>query len=109
MRTMSVDSLGDSAHTRRQYKGEGYKGYIRKEDTVKAWYLFYCKRAQLLCAQVHLERQGLVCLTPIVAIKKMWRGRRVTLQEPLFPNYLFTEFNSENIHTTKIKSTRGVS
>ncbi|WP_339738451.1 hypothetical protein [Candidatus Regiella insecticola] len=28
VRPMSVDSLGDSAHTRRQHKGEGYKGYI---------------------------------------------------------------------------------
>lgn len=76
---------------------------------MKAWYLLYCKRSQLLRAQEHLERQGVVCLTPIVAIKKMWRGRRVTFNEPLFPNYLFTEFNPENIHTTTIKATRGVS
>ena len=32
-----------------------------------------------------------------------------TVSEPLFPNYLFVEFDLEVIHTTTISATRGVS
>ncbi|AWK14520.1 transcription/translation regulatory transformer protein RfaH [Candidatus Fukatsuia symbiotica] len=76
---------------------------------MKSWYLLYCKRAQQLRAQEHLERQGVVCLTPTVEMEKIFRRKRITVTEPLFPNYLFTEFSPENIHTTTIKATRGVS
>ncbi len=31
------------------------------------------------------------------------------VSEPLFPNYLFVEFDPEVIHTTTISATRGVS
>ena len=36
------------------------------------------------------------------------RGKRIAVSEPLFPNYLFVEFDPERIHTT-ISATRGVS
>lgn len=39
----------------------------------------------------------------------MQRGKRTTVSEPLFPNYLFVEFDPEVIHTTTISATRGVS
>lgn len=37
------------------------------------------------------------------------RGKRTTVSEPLFPNYMFVEFDPEVIHTTTINATRGVS
>ncbi len=37
------------------------------------------------------------------------RGKRTAVSEPLFPNYLFVEFDPEVIHTTTINATRGVS
>ncbi|CAA2929399.1 Transcription antitermination protein RfaH [Arsenophonus endosymbiont of Bemisia tabaci Q2] len=37
------------------------------------------------------------------------RGKRIKITESLFPNYLFIKFNPEEIHTTTIRSTRGVS
>lgn len=40
---------------------------------------------------------------------KMVRGKRTSVSEPLFPNYLFVEFDPEVIHTTTINATRGVS
>ena len=76
---------------------------------MQAWYLLYCKRGQLQRAQEHLERQAVNCLTPAITLEKMVRGKRTTVSEPLFPNYLFVEFDPEVIHTTTINATRGVS
>ena len=76
---------------------------------MQAWYLLYCKRGQLQRAQEHLERQSVNCLTPVITLEKMQRGKRTTVSEPLFPNYLFVEFDPEVIHTTTISATRGVS
>ncbi len=76
---------------------------------MQAWYLLYCKRGQLQRAQEHLERQAVNCLTPMITLEKMVRGKRTTVNEPLFPNYLFVEFDPEVIHTTTINATRGVS
>ena len=73
---------------------------------MQAWYLLYCKRGQLQRAQEHLERQSVNCLTPVITLEKMQRGKRTTVSEPLFPNYLFVEFDPEVIHTTTISATR---
>lgn len=76
---------------------------------MQAWYLLYCKRGQLERAQQHLERQAVNCLTPMITLEKIVRGKRTAVSEPLFPNYLFVEFDPEVIHTTTINATRGVS
>lgn len=76
---------------------------------MQAWYLLYCKRGQLQRAQEHLERQAVNCLTPMIELEKMVRGKRTRVNEPLFPNYLFVQFDPEIIHTTTISATRGVS
>ncbi|MDC9598036.1 transcription/translation regulatory transformer protein RfaH [Xenorhabdus anantnagensis] len=75
---------------------------------MEKWRLLYCKRGQIFRAIEHLERQGVICLTPIAKIEKIIRGKRTTVTEPLFPNYLFVYFDEEVIHTTTINSTRGV-
>ncbi|HBY5101497.1 TPA: transcription/translation regulatory transformer protein RfaH, partial [Klebsiella pneumoniae] len=75
---------------------------------MQAWYLLYCKRGQLQRAQEHLERQSVNCLMPTIALEKIIRGKRTMVSEPLFPNYLFIEFDPEVIHTTTISATRGV-
>jgi len=76
---------------------------------MESWYLLYCKRGQLLRAKEHLERQAVNCLSPMIALEKLVRGKRTQVNEPLFPNYLFIEFDPEAIHTTTISATRGVS
>lgn len=76
---------------------------------MESWYLLYCKRGQLLRAKEHLERQAVHCLSPMVALGKRSRGKPLQVNEPLFPNYLFVEFDPESIHTTTISATRGVS
>lgn len=75
---------------------------------MQAWYLLYCKRGQLQRARGTLERQAVSCLTPMIT-PKIVRGKRTTVSEPLFPNYMFVEFDPEVIHTTTINATRGVS
>ncbi|MBV4369104.1 transcription/translation regulatory transformer protein RfaH [Erwinia sp. BNK-24-b] len=76
---------------------------------MESWYLLYCKRGQLIRAKEHLERQAVHCLSPMIALEKLVRGKRTQVNEPLFPNYLFIEFDPEAIHTTTISATRGVS
>lgn len=76
---------------------------------MESWYLLYCKRGQLLRAKDHLERQQVNCFSPMIALEKIVRGKRTQVDEPLFPNYMFIEFDPESIHTTTISATRGVS
>ncbi|MDU8416644.1 transcription termination/antitermination NusG family protein, partial [Pseudomonas syringae] len=45
----------------------------------------------------------------MITLEKLVRGRRTAVSEPLFPNYMFIEFDPERIHTTTINATRGVS
>lgn len=78
-------------------------------NAMQSWYLLYCKRHQLLRAQDHLERQGVNCFSPMIELEKVVRGKRGFISEPMFPNYLFIEFDHEQIHTTTISATRGVS
>lgn len=73
---------------------------------MQSWYLLYCKRGQLQRAQEHLERQAVNCLAPMITLEKIVRGKRTAVSEPLFPNYLFVEFDPEVIHTTTINATR---
>ncbi|KPD03684.1 transcriptional activator [Moellerella wisconsensis ATCC 35017] len=76
---------------------------------MEKWYLLYCKRGQIDRAIEHLTRQFVDCMTPMVEIEKVVRGKRAKVIEALFPNYLFVKFDHEKIHTTTIQSTRGVS
>ncbi len=75
---------------------------------MKSWFLLYCKRGQINRAQEHLHRQSVVTLNPLCLCEKMVRGKRTRVNEPLFPNYLFIQFDPEVIHTTTINATRGV-
>ena len=52
---------------------------------MESWYLLYCKRGQLLRAQEHLERQQVNCLSPIITLEKIVRGKRIAVSEPCFP------------------------
>ncbi|MBF4190081.1 hypothetical protein ISX56_27700, partial [Serratia ureilytica] len=46
---------------------------------MESWYLLYCKRGQLLRAQEHLERQQVNCLSPIITLEKIVRGKRIAV------------------------------
>ena len=72
------------------------------------WYLLYCKRSEQERAEQHLQRQGVTCYYPKVLIEKTLRGKKQAKLEPLFPNYIFIQFQPETISFTTIRSTRGV-
>ena len=76
---------------------------------MEKWDLLYCKRGQLDRAVEPLTRQHVTCMTPMTEMEKVVRGKRTVITEALFPNYLFVKFDHEQIHTTTIQSTRGVS
>ena len=73
---------------------------------MQSWYLLYCKRGQLQRAQEHLERQAVNCLAPMITLEKIVRGKRTAVSEPLFPNYLFVEFDPEGAQAIPGLSTR---
>ncbi|WP_299687182.1 transcription/translation regulatory transformer protein RfaH [uncultured Vibrio sp.] len=76
---------------------------------MKRWYLLYCKRGDQKRAQQHLENQGVECFYPQIEVRKVVRGKKQKVKEPLFPSYLFVCFDYEQGPSfTTVRSTRGV-
>ncbi|CAM2773823.1 transcription/translation regulatory transformer protein RfaH [Vibrio rarus] len=76
---------------------------------MKRWYLLYCKRGDQQRAQLHLENQGVEVYYPKLITEKVIRGKRTQKMEPLFPSYMFIQFDYEQGPSfTTIRSTRGV-
>lgn len=75
---------------------------------MKDWYLLYCKRSEQERAVINLDRQGAECYYPQVMIEKVVRGKRCLCNEPLFPSYIFVNFDPETLSYTTVRSTRGV-
>ena len=44
-------------------------------------------------ATLNLERQGFSTFLPLIDVEKVIRGKKVSIQEPLFPSYLFAEYD----------------
>ncbi|RAU16969.1 transcription/translation regulatory transformer protein RfaH [Nitrincola tibetensis] len=75
----------------------------------REWYLVQCKPGETLRAQENLENQGYECYLPIHECEKIRNRKRVILQEPLFPGYLFIYLDKSMDNWQPIRSTRGVS
>jgi len=75
------------------------------------WFLIHTKPRQEPCALENLERQGFTCYLPMLLAEKVRQGKLVTLQEPLFPRYLFIQLGqgAQSQSWSPIRSTRGVS
>ena len=76
---------------------------------MESWFLLQTKPRQEIRAVENLERQGVVSFCPQISVEKLSRGKRIQVQEVLFPGYLFISFNYQAITSTTIRSTRGVS
>ena len=72
------------------------------------WYLLQTKSREELRAIENLERQGVISFCPQISVEKISRGKRVIVDEVLFPGYLFVNFDHEKISAMTIRSTRGV-
>lgn len=75
------------------------------------WLLLQVKPRQELRALENLERQQGECYCPQIVIEKLSRGKRVQVEEALFPGYMFINVQPEQngLTYTSIRSSRGVS
>ena len=72
------------------------------------WYVVYCKAREDARALQNLERQGFTCYFPTLSVEKVRRGRRLRVEEALFPRYLFIKLDEVGDNWAPIRSTRGV-
>ncbi|WP_194756856.1 transcription/translation regulatory transformer protein RfaH [Aliidiomarina indica] len=75
---------------------------------MESWYLLHCKARETERAEWHLANQGFSTFCPRTKITKRLRGKRKTVIEPLFPNYLFIQLDIGQENYTALRSTRGV-
>lgn len=53
------------------------------------WYLVYCKARQEDTAARGLKEQGYAVYLPMLRVRRRRRGGAITVEQPLFPRYLF--------------------
>lgn len=75
------------------------------------WLLLQVKPKQEARALENLQRQGGECYCPKILLEKLSRGKRIEVEEALFPGYLFINVQPEKngLTYTSIRSSRGVS
>ena len=79
-----------------------------KDYSKPQWFLIYTKPRQEERAKENLENQGFETFLPIIAFEKIKQPKLYSLK-PMFPRYLFTQYNGEKSNWAHVKSTRGVS
>ncbi len=72
------------------------------------WYLVQARPRQAERAALNLEQQGYRVFHPRFRIERIRRGRRVMVEESLFPNYLFIRLQRWVDNWYPLRSTRGV-
>ena len=79
--------------------------------SISNWLLLQVKPKQEVRALENLHRQGGECYCPKILIEKLSRGKRIEVEEALFPGYLFINVQPEQngLTYTSIRSSRGVS
>jgi transcriptional antiterminator RfaH len=75
------------------------------------WLLLQVKPRQEIRALENLERQQAQCYCPKIQVEKLRRGKRIQVEEALFPGYLFINAQPQqnSLTYTSIRSSRGVS
>lgn len=76
-------------------------------SSTAAWYVVQTKPKKEVEASCRLCDLGLECFLPKVLDYRHWNGRSVTIEKPLFPNYLFVKLIPAQYYY-RIKWTRGV-
>lgn len=71
------------------------------------WYLLQCKPRQDGRALENLQRQHYLCFQPTHHQERLIRGIRKSVEEPLFPGYLFICLE-DGANWAPLRSTRGV-
>ncbi|MFG6531397.1 MULTISPECIES: transcription termination/antitermination protein NusG [unclassified Sulfitobacter] len=73
------------------------------------WFVAQLRPHGLSQARVHLKRQGFETYSPLLMESSRSRPGKGSLERPLFPGYLFVNFDPNQTGWTAINSTRGVS
>lgn len=73
-----------------------------------AWYVLKTKPRQEQRAKQNLENQEVRTYLPMLKLERIQRGKRVTVEEPLFPGYIFAQFSGEHEVMHKVRSTFGI-
>lgn len=73
-----------------------------------AWYCAIVYPMAELVAEEHLERQGVQPFNPTCRVQRIIRGRKRIDERPLFPGYIFINFDVAEQAWRFINSTRGV-
>ena len=74
-----------------------------------SWLVVKTKHKSEQKAMLNMERQGFTTFLPMIDVEKITRGKKVKVQEPLFPGYLFTKYDEHcQLYQAKIRSTFGV-
>lgn len=74
----------------------------------RCWFVVHCKPREDARALQHLQRQSFCCYAPTLRVERLRQSRRITVQEPKFPRYLFVQLDEVNDNWHRIRSTRGV-
>ena len=75
---------------------------------LKNWYVVQSKSKSEATAAAHLANQQFEVYLPIVSEARKRGGRWCSVEEPLFPGYLFISLDTDHQNTSSIRSTRGV-
>ena len=75
---------------------------------MESWYVLHCKAQEVTRAEWHLENQGFTTFCPRWKQQKRVRGKKQTVVEPIFPNYLFIRLDLAHDNYSALRSTRGV-
>lgn len=81
---------------------------MQNSPALAQWYLVQCKPRQEARAQENLRNQYFSCYCPQHAVEKIRHGKKVVIQQPLFPGYIFINLCKLNDNWHSIRSTRGV-
>ena len=82
---------------------------FESDDTANHnWFVAMLKPNALAIAQTHLDRQGFPNFAPMRLETRQRRNRHDTRPRPLFPGYIFVQFDPDSAAWRKINSTRGI-
>lgn len=76
-------------------------------DGQSHWYLIQMKSNQHYKGLNNLLGRGYQCYSPEITIKKIKKGKKINVTEPLFPSYVFIKLNRD-CNWQSVSSTRGV-
>ena len=85
------------------------KGAQMTEKSSENWFVTQLRPQGLRRAEENLARQGFESFCPKRLETVVKQGKRLAQQKPLFPGYLFVQFDPKSNGWTAINSTRGIS